>query len=365
MIRALRSAGHQVRVGAFGGGLDLLRSEFPDLEIFPFPGYRVRYSRSALTFVPVLLAQAPWILLGLAAEARALRRILVEKPCDLVISDGRYGLVAPGIPCILITHQVAFRVPGRFPGQAFAERMLLRLNLACLRRFDRVWVPDFEGALSLSGSLGRPPGIRGNLEWIGPLSRFAPGTGADRPMPKVDAAAVVSGPEPQRSLFEAVLRKELAKLPGTRVLVRGLPGGRRTSLGLESIVPGNLAEFDHLRGEDLARLFTGAELLIVRSGYTTVMELAGLGAKAVILVPTPGQSEQEHLASHLEALGAGVRMEQHKLDLEAGRARTKGLAGFGRWREAMSAGTHLERFLASHPLLGTGAAIPIPNAAQQ
>jgi hypothetical protein len=161
----------------------------------------------------VLLAQAPGILRGLKEEGLALRRMVEEHPCDLVISDGRYGLRVPGLPCILITHQVAFSVPGRFPGRRLAERIALRLNLAWLRRFDRVWVPDFEGPLSLSGSLGHPPGIRGNLEWIGPLCRFDPDALPDAgPVGAtgIDVAAVISGPEPQRTLFEAAARKELA-----------------------------------------------------------------------------------------------------------------------------------------------------------
>lgn len=363
LVRALLSAGHDVRVGAAGGGLELLRWEFPDLDVFAFPGYRVRYSIRPWAFLPVLLVQAPGILLGLKREGDRLRRILAEKPSDLVISDGRYGLKLPGIPCILITHQIAFRVPDGFPGRAWAEGLALRLNLAWLRRFDRVWIPDFDGPLSLAGSLGRPRVSEPNLEWIGPLSRF--GTQSVSAGLHADIAAVISGPEPQRSLFEAALRSQLGKLSGTRVLVRGLPGSSGKPGDPGEIRAGELNVFDHLPGEALAGLMAGARLLVARSGYTTVMELAALGTPAPILVPTPGQSEQEHLASHLSAKGACIRMDQDSLDLEAGRARAEGLPGFRAWRDPIRNGSRLDSIVASHPLLRVPVAVPIPGGAQQ
>ena len=363
LIRALLSAGHQVRIGAAAGGLELLRSEFPNLDFFDFPGYRVRYARRAWAFLPVLMLQAPRIFMGLREEGERLRGIVAEKPCDLVISDGRYGLKIPGIPCILITHQIAFRVPGRFPGRAWAESLALRLNLAWLRRFDRVWVPDFEGELSLAGGLGRPGNVKANLEWIGPLSRFA--AQKEKPAASADIAAVISGPEPQRTLFEKALRAQLEGLTGTRVLVRGLPGSSADRNGAAGIRLGELNVFDHLPGDALARLLAGARLLVARSGYTTVMELAALGAPAPILVPTPGQSEQEHLASHLEARGACVRMDQDAIDLASGRARAEGLPGFRAWRERMGAGSRLDAIIASHPLLQPGHPAMVPDGTQQ
>jgi hypothetical protein len=348
LIRVLRSLGHEVRIGAAGGGLRLLRAEFPDLEAFEFPGYAVRYARSAAAFLPVMLAQAPRILAGLRAEARLLRRLLAERPCDLVISDGRYGLRAAGAPTIFITHQIRLRVPGRFPGRALAEAVLLRLNLATLRRFARVWIPDAPGAGSLAGALASDADRLANAEWIGPLGRFAAGATEAPQGPRVDIAAVISGPEPQRSLFEARLRRDLAALKGTRVLVRGLPG--TVGPALSAIREGALNEFDHLPGPDLARLFARAGAIIARSGYTTVMELATLGARAAVLVPTPGQSEQEYLARHLERCGAAVRREQEDLELGSALAEAERMEGFARWREA-DPEARLREFLANHPLL--------------
>ena len=41
-----------------------------------------------------------------------------------------------------------------------------------------------------------------------------------------------------------------------------------------------------------------AEFIVSRSGYSTVMDIAALRKKS-ILIPTPGQTEQEYLADYL------------------------------------------------------------------
>ncbi|MEO6097678.1 MAG: glycosyltransferase [Fibrobacteria bacterium] len=377
LVRSLLAGGHQVRIGAAGGGLRLLRAEFPGLDVFEFPGYTVRYARSPRWFLPVMLLQLPSVLLGMRSESRRLRAILTGHPADLILSDGRYGVRSDTVPSIFITHQVFIRLPGRFPGSRLAEKALLAINLRRLRAFDRIWVPDVAGSDSLSGELSHGSGLPDNLEFIGPLSRFTlesvgvPEVLAGEAMPKVDILAVVSGPEPQRGLFEKILRAKLSALGGTRVLIRGLPSDDMAPLpGLASISPGGLTEFGHLPGDSLARLFAAAEMVVARSGYTTVMELAGLGARAALLVPTPGQSEQEYLADHLEKSGAAVRMDQDALDLVVAKERLRERPGFRRWGRpadevavaradggtvkpgsAAAVTSPLRAFLSAHPLL--------------
>src|SRR5690606_1270844 len=75
LIKAHRDIGHDVSVGATGGVMLLLEREFPGLDIFDFPGTRLRYARNPALFLPVMLMQLPGILLGQISEARRLRRI--------------------------------------------------------------------------------------------------------------------------------------------------------------------------------------------------------------------------------------------------------------------------------------------------
>jgi predicted glycosyltransferase len=57
-----------------------------------------------------------------------------------------------------------------------------------------------------------------------------------------------------------------------------------------------------LVGQALAEAIAGADMVVCRSGYSTLMDLVLLGKKA-ILIPTPGQTEQEYLARHLQEHG--------------------------------------------------------------
>lgn len=361
LIRALLANHHHVLIGATGGGLQLLRKEFPDLDAFDFPGYRVRYSRSPALFLPIMLSQMAFLIAGLFRERSRLRRILREKSPDLVISDGRYGVFTRSVPSIFITHQVFIRVPGRFPGIALAEKLVLALNLRLLRKFSQVWVPDFAGPKNLSGDLSHQPCDLTNLVFINPLSRFGAGEIPAKPaaaIPEVEILAMVSGPEPQRGIFEAALSKELEGMPGTRVLVRGLPGSSSAGMLTEAVFrPGTLNLFDHLPGDILAVLLSRAKLVVARAGYTTVMEMAGLGVKAAILVPTPGQSEQEYLAFHLRESGTAMCMDQENLNLSEAMRQIHGYSGFAAWSKERSdrqedalVGATLFDFLRSHPL---------------
>ena len=59
-----------------------------------------------------------------------------------------------------------------------------------------------------------------------------------------------------------------------------------------------------------------ASLIISRSGYSTIMDLVQLQKRA-ILVPTPGQTEQEYLASYLMEKKFFIAIEQKAFSLTA------------------------------------------------
>lgn len=363
LVRALVRNGHEVILGASGGGLSLLREEFPELEIFDFPGYPVRYSRTAAGLLPVLLAQLPGLLRSLAREKEMTERLVTERGIQVVLSDGRYGVRSRRVPSILVTHQVFLRVPGRFPGAARAERLVHALNLRFLRRFQEVWVPDFPGERNLSGALSHRPRDLESLRFIGPLSRFLPADHdwqtqppAGASGPAVDVLASVSGPEPQRSRFETELRRALGDMSGTRVLVLGRPSDASIQPPEETrIAHGELNVFPHLDGAVLETLFRSAALVVARSGYTTVMEMASLGLGQAVLVPTPGQSEQEYLAEHLDRTGVALRMDQDVLDLVEAQRRLGRYVGFGAFRgPGMGATTtSMVNWIAEHPIFRT------------
>jgi UDP-N-acetylglucosamine:LPS N-acetylglucosamine transferase len=57
-------------------------------------------------------------------------------------------------------------------------------------------------------------------------------------------------------------------------------------------------------------------MVIGRSGYSTIMDLVAMKKKA-ILIPTPGQTEQEYLARYLHNVGLFLRSQQRNFSIDA------------------------------------------------
>ncbi len=61
---------------------------------------------------------------------------------------------------------------------------------------------------------------------------------------------------------------------------------------------GNMTVYNFMTSALLEKTINESALVISRSGYTTIMDLAKLNKKA-FFIPTPGQFEQEYLAKRL------------------------------------------------------------------
>jgi uncharacterized protein (TIGR00661 family) len=270
-----------------GAQENLLRLEFPNLPFLALEGYRVQYSRSALGLLLSIFRQTHKILGAIKKENAWLQKMVREHAIDAVISDNRYGLYHPAIPCIFITHQLRIKSPlGKW-----SEKLLQKRNYHYINRFTECWVPDAAGDNSLAGDLSHPenqPAIP--VKYLGILSRFDI---KNIPGKKDHVVVILSGPEPQRTLLEEKIIKEISYYPGTATIVRGLPG-------LETFIPstGMIRFYNHLAVDELNREIQEAEFVISRSGYSTIMDIMKLRKKS-ILVPTPGQTEQEYLGNYL------------------------------------------------------------------
>ena len=292
-------------VAATGVQRALLQTEFASLTFVDLPGYRVKYGKNRAITIVRLITSIPKILIRIKQEKAWLRGFAAREELDLVISDNRYGLVVPGVFCVFITHQLRIRTPfGRW-----ADELLQRMNYKLIRRFSRCWVPDIGGPASLAGELSGPKRMpQVTTRYIGILSRME----GSKVAHEKEVLVILSGPEPQRTLLEKKILQQAAALPDRIILVRGLPGGGKTL----KEVPATVAVFDHLTSEELERMMAAARLVIARSGYSTVMDLARMRKRAV-LIPTPGQSEQEYLGRYLAAQGWAQCMGQNKFSLEA------------------------------------------------
>lgn len=274
-------------------------------------GYSIRYSRSRFLFIPSLIYQIPKILFAIRRERKWLAHIITEYGIDAVISDNRFGLHSKKIPCVYITHQLCIKA--KF---LFTEKLLQKIHYHFIKKFSCCWVPDSEKN-SLAGRLSHPGKIPANTVYTGPLSRFS----RHNATPLYDLLIMISGPEPQRTLFEEKLLKELATFKGSAYFVRGLPHNADEINSLN----GSVTIVNHMDAGELNKKVEEAFFIISRSGYTTVMDLAALQKKA-ILIPTPGQTEQEYLAAYLQQEKYFYTTSQESFSLEADLQKAKDFA---------------------------------------
>ncbi|MEO6539810.1 MAG: glycosyltransferase [Ferruginibacter sp.] len=277
----------EVVVAADGAGKILLQQEFPQLTFIELKGYRMKYSRNR-SWMPVsLLLQFPKLLYRVYAENRWLKKAVAAYKIDAVISDNRLGLSHKNIPCVYITHQLHIKT-----GSRFTESIAQKIHYHFINKFSSCWVPDAAGKTNLAGELSHPAVLPATpVIYLGPLSRFE----KKEVELKYDLCIILSGPEPQRSVFEKMIMRDLKDCKGNILLIKGLPG---IPVLLE-INSGGLQIQDHLPAAELNQVILQSKIIISRSGYTTVMDLVKLQKKA-ILVPTPGQTEQEYLADYLQ-----------------------------------------------------------------
>jgi UDP-N-acetylglucosamine transferase subunit ALG13 len=303
LIRHLLRRGCDVWLAGEGRIEVLLRTEFPDLPFLSLPGYNIEYGRSRWDLLGKMALQIPKILDRIHKENDWLSEAVAEHRFDAVISDNRFGLYHEHVYSVFMTHQLLIKAPFG----SFGESVMQRLNYDFIEQFDECWVPDVAGGATLAGVLSHPSTLPAvPTTYLGPLSRFRPTTGDVEPK---HLLVVLSGPEPQRTILEELLLAQLKDYTGAILLVRGLPGSEEGP-----ITTGNLTIISHLDTEALQKAMEEAVLVISRCGYSTVMDLVTLGKKS-ILIPTPGQTEQEYLATHLMEQGLAVCAAQDEFQL--------------------------------------------------
>jgi hypothetical protein len=308
LVREFLRRGSQVVLASNGRSADFWRSEFPELKLRGLPDYGVRYAPGPW-LVPGILASLPRLFRAISGERKSLASWRRDG-FDLVLSDNRYGCRIPGVRSILLTHQLRLAAPSGLGGiEGAGEWMMSRF----VRSFSEIWIPDRSQGLVLSGRLGHPahPEHFPPLRYIGPQSRFASGARDPAWAGPWDSVGLVSGPEPSRTKFENQLRARFRDRPGRHLLVRGRPD----LAPIEVPSADFLVEVPHLPTPALAAAFSGAQQIVSRGGYSTVMDLDALGllGERCLFCPTPGQTEQETLARELSARGACAMLRENDL----------------------------------------------------
>lgn len=309
VIREFLNSGAKVIIGADKRPLALLRNEFPELEWVRFPGFNIIYPENG-SMILKMIGSIPKILKEIRNENALLKKIIQEKNIDIIISDNRFGLWNNGVKTVFMTHQVMVKCPNIM---RFVEYFLYRLNLNFIRKYDECWIPDFDKKNNLSGDLGHKYNSIATTYFIGPLSRFHAKQLPDNNNEEqeiYDALFILSGPEPQRTLFEQIIIPQLNRANHLKTLiVEGL-----TEEYTMRTIGRNLEIYSYLPTEELINKINKSKVIVCRSGYSSIMDLAVLGKKA-ILVPTPGQTEQEYLAHYFKKKHIYYSEKQHHFDL--------------------------------------------------
>lgn len=286
IVRSLQENGYEIVLAADGAVAALLSKEFPGIEIKPLKGYGIKYSKNA-SLLGSMLQQLPGILQSIKQEQQWLTSLLKKEHFDLIISDNRPGLYSTHVPSVYITHQLLIHSgKGRW-----INRLLQQLHTRYMRNFNSVWVPDLEGPTNVAGELAHPSKPLIQPVYLGLLSRMHPTTAEN----KYDLMILLSGPEPQRSLLEEKLVAQVTQLTKKVLLVRGLPQTNNKIVP----VPSHITVYDHLPATLLQEAICSSQLILCRSGYTTLLDLIRLKKKAVF-IPTLGQPEQKYLAIHMQ-----------------------------------------------------------------
>lgn len=298
LIKAYLYHQHHVICASDGEALAMLRRELPDQTVLQLPGYNIQYDSS---YMPInMLRYGPGMLRTIRAEHELTKAIVERHKIDCIISDNRYGCYHADIPSALITHQLQV-----FTGQKLLDVYIRRQIRSWFKKFSQIWVPDQTPPGNITGDISGIDTSPIPKHYLGIISEL----NCTAITGKYKAVAIFSGPEPQRTHFEDIVMKQLAQSPGDFAIVRGRP-----DIDDPIRKEGNLTIFPYLKRAALSNLLAQTDLVIARSGYTTLMDLANTGHKA-ILCPTPGQYEQIYLADRLARHDQCVYQRQENLDL--------------------------------------------------
>jgi spore coat polysaccharide biosynthesis predicted glycosyltransferase SpsG len=303
LARRLLELNQNIFFGAGHRHLSFLKSEVPGATCIDFPGFRIKYSRFFPQYIIILL-KSPLLLYHIFQEYRLLKRIIKDYQIDIVISDSRIGLWNRGVKTVFVTHQLRIAIPKPF---RFLEFSGMGLSRVVIKKYSFCFIPDLEGGMNLSGKLSHGFNLPVNTRYIGILSRLS-GNENMIHAHSGKCTAILSGPEPQRSILKNKLVKIFLSLGKPSAILEGKP---ENGVGSDSL--NNIVFYNHLPENETIKLLYESDIIVTRSGYTTIMELVSLGLSA-LLIPTPGQTEQEYLAEYLVQKGWFTSVTQRDLN---------------------------------------------------
>ncbi|MEM4703708.1 MAG: glycosyltransferase [Candidatus Bathyarchaeia archaeon] len=243
---------------------------------------------------------------------------------DVVVSDSRASTILAarllGIPRICILNQFQVIVPRRkrhLTLARFADNIALTLVGKVWTSGNLVLIPDFPEPHTISaGNLNIPKNYRKNVKLIGPILEVRPNQLPTKmelrkklglPLEKTVIFAPISGPTKEKAYLTGILRKILLEFPKDYEVVMslGYPNGdnkpeRHDNVTIYKWIPNR---FEYLKASDV---------VIARAGHGTITQAMCYG-KPLILIPTPGHTEQINNAKQAQDLKVAKIILQNDL----------------------------------------------------
>lgn len=299
VIKELMENNHQVIIASDGQALSYLQKTFPQLTFETLPAYKVHYAKKATYFQLNILLQLPKFISTYHKERKSIKEIVKKHRVDLIISDNRFGAFHQNIPSYYITHQIRVM-------SGWTTWLTSFFHQKIIENYDECWVPDFPEKPNLSGDLSHKLKLKIPIRYLGILSQYSFLNTEN----KFEVLAILSGPEPQRSQLEVKLLEVFKDYDKPVCLVKGLMEDKQ-----QIIKSGNLTIYNFSLTQELQELIASSNIIIARSGYSTIMDLAVLKKKA-LFIPTPGQAEQEYLAHYMQSQNIAPFVTQNIFQLD-------------------------------------------------
>ena len=302
IICQLEKNGFTPIIASDGAALQILQKEFPHLKALSLPSYDIEYAKNGADFKWKLIKNSPKMIDAIFSEKKIVKKWIKEFNLSGIISDNRLGVYSKKVPSVFITHQLNVL-------SGTTTWISSKLHQHFIKKFTECWVPDIEKQPNLTGKLGHLKKNKLNLHYLGPLSRLEK---KDLPI-RYNLMVILSGPEPQRTFLEQKLNTEVQQFDGKVIFIKGIVEPEQ-KIELDE----NITYYNFMTSKQIETSFNESEMVLCRSGYTTVMDLAKLEKKA-FFIPTPGQFEQEYLAKRFKRHGFSpyAKQEDFKIrDLE-------------------------------------------------
>ncbi|EIA09299.1 glycosyltransferase [Flavobacterium frigoris] len=299
IIKALQENNYIPIIASDGIALELLRKEFPYLKYLELPSYQIKYPKNGKNFKWKLIQNLPKMITAILDEQKLVKTWITQYEIDGIISDNRLGVFSKKIPSVFVTHQLQVMTGNTTWLTTKLHQNIIKKHLEC-------WVPDVATTPNLAGELSHIKNDSLKVNYIGPLSRMH----KKDVQKKYDLMIILSGPEPQRGILEEKLKTEIQRFKGNVVFIKGVVESNQIKEQIDTV-----SYYNFMSSRQLEQTFNESEIILCRSGYTTIMDLVKLEKKA-FFIPTPGQYEQVYLAKKLKKEGLVPYADQDSFTIE-------------------------------------------------